>query len=40
MSKFAAYFMAAVMLITLGACVSGKMSDPGTGEETAVVQSV
>lgn len=40
MKKFAAIFAAAVMMITIGACVNGQAANSGTGEKTAVVQSL
>lgn len=40
MKKFAAIFAAAVMMITIGACVNGQAANSGTGEKTAVVKSL
>ena len=40
MSKFAALFAAAVMVITIGACVNGQTSEPETDRPAAVTQSM
>ena len=39
MSKFAALFAAAVMVITIGACVNGQASGTAASEPAAVTQS-
>ena len=40
MRKFAALFTAAVMVITIGACINGQTSSPDADEPAAVTQSV
>lgn len=40
MSKFAAIFAAAVLFITIGACVSGQNTAADAGDNAAVVQTL
>ena len=40
MRKFAALFTAAVMVITIGACINGQTSTTDPSEPAAVTQSV
>ena len=40
MKKLAALFTAAVMVITIGACVNGQASGYVTGEPASVTQSI